>query len=646
MGKTAEGEGLRVVSAASPSDGATRLTVSLSASARIALEELYLTADCPLDQPDRIFLNGYQTWTESREYAPDERIPRLFSLAGPLLKPYGDYTLYKNPGRRGRPHSWTYTYVRRAADYTLIGSLSERSGYTVFEFDAGGGSLTIRKDCAGLAVQGEYRAFDLMLASGGEAEVFAAYFGALHLPPLKTGPLTGWTSWYNYYTGITERQVTENLEAFASRGVPIDVFQIDDGYQNAVGDWLNINGKFPRGMKAVADNIHARGYRAGLWLAPFVAEKKSLLIKEHPDWVLRDEHGRMVKAGWNPGWSGFFYTLDFYNPDVRAYLKQVFSAVLDEWRYDMVKLDFLYAVALRGRPEKTRGQIMCEAMEFLRECAGDKLILGCGVPLGPAFGTTDFCRIGSDVALKWEDPFLGRIRYRERVSTINSLTSTIGRRQLNGRTFQNDPDVFIVRSGNNQLTPAQRRTLFILNHIFGGLVFTSDNLNEYTPDELRQYLSLFPFRPKTIDRVDAAAPVTVVEFSAGDKSYVALANLTGQAQTTLIGKGQARLYLGGRFYERGDTLTVGPYDTAILCVAPTEDFAYAGGDGHMFPGQDVERIEVRGNEITVARSPQAHYQSMVYLTVPDGAATYLVNGKAVQSEQVDGQLVVRVELGG
>ncbi len=36
---------------------------------------------------------------------------------------------------------------------------------------------------------------------------------------------------------------------------------------------------------------------------------------------------------------------------------------------------------------------------IVRECCGDKLILGCGVPLMPAFGKVDYCRIGSDISL-------------------------------------------------------------------------------------------------------------------------------------------------------------------------------------------------------------------------------------------------------
>jgi alpha-galactosidase len=42
--------------------------------------------------------------------------------------------------------------------------------------------------------------------------------------------------------------------------------------------------------------------------------------------------------------------------------------------------------------------------------------------------------------------------HRERVSTKNSIDDTTFRRQLNGRAFMNDPDVFFLRDENCKLT--------------------------------------------------------------------------------------------------------------------------------------------------------------------------------------------------
>ena len=91
---------------------------------------------------------------------------------------------------------------------------------------------------------------------------------------------------------------------------------------------------------------------------------------------------------------------------------------------------------------------MCDAMDLIRELCGDKLILGCGVPLAPAFGKVDFCRIGADMALSWgKKPFS-----REDVSTKHALLNTIFRRELDGRAFLNDPDVFLLRDNNIKMS--------------------------------------------------------------------------------------------------------------------------------------------------------------------------------------------------
>jgi hypothetical protein len=55
------------------------------------------------------------------------------------------------------------------------------------------------------------------------------------------------------------------------------------------------------------------------------------------------------------------------------------------------------------RNGKSRGEIMWEAMDLIRDFVGpEKLVLGCGVPLATAFRKVDYCRIGSDVAPWWE----------------------------------------------------------------------------------------------------------------------------------------------------------------------------------------------------------------------------------------------------
>lgn len=180
-------------------------------------------------------------------------------------------------------------------------------------------------------------------------------------------------------------------------------------------------------------------------------------------------------------WGGF-YALDFEKEEVRAYIKAFFDKVFDEWHFDMVKLDFLYAAAIEPRNNKTRGQLMCEAMDFLRECCGDKIILGCGVPLGPAFGVVDACRIGCDAENTFKEKFYVKVTNQEIISTKISMQNSVYRRHLNGRIFANDPDVFFLRDGGVKpavYTWQQKKLLATVNHIFGDVLFVSDSIGEY-----------------------------------------------------------------------------------------------------------------------------------------------------------------------
>lgn len=521
------GEDLDITFSFKEGEKNSNLKVSLKPKHEITVKSFYLSTDAELSSDSLVFLNGYQTWTESREFTLNESIPKLRKLVWSIMNMYGDYGFY--PTEKNKLHSWTYTYLREKEGIFFLGSKKENTGYTIFQYDKKYKTLNIIKDCKGLVLDKSFEAFNLFLAQGYENDIFDRYFAFCELPKPKVKPCTGWTSWYNYYTTISEKITLENLAAFKSRNIPIDTFQIDDGYQQSVGDWLDINDKFPRGMKFIAEEIKKCGYSSGLWLAPFICEKKSKIYKEHPEWVT----GR---AGINPGWSGIFYALDIYNQDFRAYLKKVFSVVLNDWGFDMVKLDFLYAAIISQKPDKTRGEVMYDAMKFIREIVGDKLILGCGVPLGCAFGLVDYCRIGSDVALMWEDKILKGLHYRERVSTINSITSSIGRRHLNGRAFLNDPDVFIIRSTGNKLTKDQRYTLLLINLIFGGLVFTSDNINEYSEEELLLYKSIFPIKEKKITKVIYASAVKIY-FSIQAEDYIVLSNLEDKNAKIILEEG-------------------------------------------------------------------------------------------------------------
>lgn len=443
------------------------------------------------EKNEKFFVNGYQSWTTSGEMSAEDIYRGTTPLAGvtkytkDMAITSGDYAFTRYEPRPGFFHSFTYTYLRRGDEFELFGSLSERNGYTVFYSDMEKHIFSVEKDVEGLTISEPYEMFDIVRVVGGYDEVFDKYFAAMNLPAKKRiDRLTGYTSWYNYFQKIDENIILRDLKGLSRARESVNIFQIDDGYEPFVGDWLDYNGRdFPNGMKTIADAVHREGYLAGIWLAPFNVQRgKSRILKEHPDWLIRNPDGKPQLGC--VAWGGA-YTLDIYNPEVREHLKKVFDTVLDDWGYDMVKLDFLYSQCRTPRDNKTRGTIMCEAMDFLRECVGDKLILGCGVPLGPAFGVVDACRISCDVDLSYGGKFYNSMSINNELpSAQNAINNSMFRRHLNGRAFLNDPDVFFLRDRNLTFTWEQKLLLAKINNLFGRVLFVSDDAGEYSEAEL------------------------------------------------------------------------------------------------------------------------------------------------------------------
>ena len=500
-------------------------------------DQVYISSNQP-----KIFCNGYQSWSESREFSLDEDIPHLKKWFTKSYKYYGDGFIPAIPRAKNIYHSWTYTYVREAQSISLLASLKEDTAFTYFIHDTPNNKLIVRKDLEGLQLEHSFPVLDLILAKGDESKVFQQWFDKMEIPPLKHPPATGWTSWYHYYTDISEAIILENLEAFQKENIAIDHFQIDDGYQNKVGDWLSIKSSFPNGMASIAQKIKQANYKPGIWIAPFICEADSEIFKTKKHWLLKDNNGNPISVGKIKLWSGDFYALDFYQKEVQEYLGGVIYTFINKWGFEMIKMDFLYAVCIQTPPNKTRGQVMHEAMQFLRNLVGDKAILGCGIPLGSAVGKVDYCRIGPDIHLKWTDWKLKLLGHRERTSTLLSLRTTLGRWQLNNKTFHNDPDVFILRKETNKLTSTQQYTLLIINGLLGNLIFTSDKYSDYSEEQKGEYKFVEYLQRSTVKSVKSINKNHyIIRFENEGMEFVTLCNLSNKRASFLVEKNNIEL---------------------------------------------------------------------------------------------------------
>jgi alpha-galactosidase len=209
------------------------------------------------------------------------------------------------------------------------------------------------------------------------------------LPPRLDGPgITGWSSWYNLYSYVNETILLEHLHAAAEvarhAGLPMRVFQIDDGFITEAGDWLEIKPQFPRGMRALMDEIRATGFIPGLWIAPFMVGCRSHLYQEHPDWVVKDAHTGQPFVPWHLygefRWhkrSEDYYILDTTHPEAFAHLRELFHIYRHEWGVEYFKTDGMAWGADYGpdrvvhhTPGMTRIAIFHRVLEMIRQEIG------------------------------------------------------------------------------------------------------------------------------------------------------------------------------------------------------------------------------------------------------------------------------------
>jgi alpha-galactosidase len=293
--------------------------------------------------------------------------------------------------------------------------------------------------------------------------------------------VVGWCSWYHYFDRIAQPQLLDNLSR--ADAWPFDVFQLDDGYQGEIGDWLTTNERFPSGVDGIAAAIAGSGHTPGLWLAPFLAAPDSDLVRRHPEWLAAAPSGEGFAIGmYNEIWGGAMAALDTTRPDVLEHLASVAARLVDAG-YRYLKLDFTFSAALPGRfndPTATPAARVRAGFDAIRRGAGDDVfILGCGAPIGAVVGVVDGMRIGADVAPWWDRP-VGKEEqpgYEDAApATRNAFVNTCTRSFMHRRLWANDPDCIMLRSVATQLPPTFAESWARTVGDSGGLVLVSDDL--------------------------------------------------------------------------------------------------------------------------------------------------------------------------
>jgi alpha-galactosidase len=502
--------------------------------------------------PARFFKHGYQSWSASggQEVTASRTHPR--DTASFITRVNHQSETTRPPEFPEAQTSELFTIVESngATERVLAGFIGAATSFS---------TLTVSSPEKIIA-----RAIldDVSLAPGGRRDLDPLFIAASDEPAARlaarwadatgrwmnarvSAPFQrGWCSWYHYFHAITEDALRANIKSLEAMRTefPLDVIQIDDGFQSALGDWDTTNAKFPGGLKKIAGEIRAAGFKAGIWTAPFLAARDSRVMIDHPDWfIMRAETGEPLRAGYNPNWTTsdnkFAYALDPSNPDFRAHLRHLFAKLTRDFSYSYLKLDFLYAAAAPGRrhdPNLTRGETLRQGLEAIRAGAGeDAFILGCGCPIGQAVGVVDGMRIGPDVSPFWGASGAGD------PSTVYALDAIIARSFMHRRLWLNDPDCLMLRARETRLSADERAALAATIIASGGMLLISDDMSLLDAEAGK----LFRAVAKIAEEIDSNAtrePVLALDLmTTGDVRGVISESADGGAIAMLLNRGDS-----------------------------------------------------------------------------------------------------------
>ncbi|MDX2931579.1 alpha-galactosidase [Streptomyces ipomoeae] len=173
---------------------------------------------------------------------------------------------------------------------------------------------------------------------GGASRAWHAYQRAYVIPDADQDRPVLFNSWEATEFDISEEQQGALARRAAAMGV--ELFVVDDGWFGArtsdragLGDWTPNPDRFPKGLKPLADYVHALGMQFGIWVEPEMVNPDSELYRAHPDWV-QFQPGRKRTELRNQ------LMLNLAREDVQEYLWEQLNGLLSSTPVDYVKWDF------------------------------------------------------------------------------------------------------------------------------------------------------------------------------------------------------------------------------------------------------------------------------------------------------------------
>jgi len=269
---------------------------------------------------------------------------------------------------------------------------------------------------------------------------------------LASTPPMGWNSWNKFGCNVSEDLIRQIADAMIASGMKDAGYQyvvIDDCWQvdrDANGDIVADPKHFPSGMKALADYVHAKGLKFGLY----------------------SDAGTKTCQG-RPGSRGYEFQ------DARQYAA---------WGVDYLKYDWCNT-STQDAPSSY------ETMRAALDASGRPIVFsicewGKSKPWLWAQGIGNLWRTTGDIQDRWQGKHEWKPGDCCSYGMLDILDLQVGLESFAGPGHWNDPDMLEV--GNGGMTTAEYRAHFSLWAILAAPLIAGNDLRDMKP-EIREILT-------------------------------------------------------------------------------------------------------------------------------------------------------------
>ena len=241
------------------------------------------------------------------------------------------------------------------------------------------------------------------------AEAYAHHVAGRAGARVPKATVGGWSDWQYWREEKTEKDLLESLPVLAKlrrQGFPIRYLIVDGGWCDHASEWLSPCPKYPSGMKKIAARLRRDGLELGLWLAPYLTNVHTNVVKQHPEWLVLDaaKDEPLTRKTSNVGPCCM---LDFTAPGALDWLRNVVRTFVRDWKIGYLKLDGpSLAHYLGGRfhdDSFTPIEVIRRGLEVIRQECGEGVIVEGEGLFGPSIGLVDTQRVSQDNHPFWYD---------------------------------------------------------------------------------------------------------------------------------------------------------------------------------------------------------------------------------------------------